>query len=81
MIRKAKISDVKDIQKLLTSFASRGQMLSRSLSESASTSACRQLTPRISRVECRQASTRKKSMYATQKACSRKRHHCADATP
>ena len=33
MIRKAQISDVKDIQKLLTSFASRGQMLSRSLSE------------------------------------------------
>ena len=33
MIRKAKISDVKDIQKLLTSFASRGEMLSRSLSE------------------------------------------------
>jgi amino-acid N-acetyltransferase len=33
MIRKARISDVKDIQKLLTSFASRGQMLSRSLSE------------------------------------------------
>lgn len=33
MIRKAKISDVKDVQKLLTSFASRGEMLSRSLSE------------------------------------------------
>jgi amino-acid N-acetyltransferase len=33
MIRKAKIGDVKDIQKLLTSFASRGEMLSRSLSE------------------------------------------------
>ncbi|WP_026840343.1 N-acetyltransferase [Citrifermentans bremense] len=33
MIRKAKISDVKEIQKLLTSFASRGEMLSRSLSE------------------------------------------------
>lgn len=33
MIRKARISDVKDIQKLLTSFASRGEMLSRSLSE------------------------------------------------
>ena len=33
MIRKAQISDVKDIQKLLTSFASRGQRLSRSLSE------------------------------------------------
>jgi amino-acid N-acetyltransferase len=33
MIRKAKIADVKDIQKLLTSYASRGQMLSRSLSE------------------------------------------------
>ena len=33
MIRKAKISDVKDIQKLLTNSASRGEMLSRSLSE------------------------------------------------
>ena len=33
MIRKAQIGDVKDIQKLLTSFASRGEMLSRSLSE------------------------------------------------
>jgi amino-acid N-acetyltransferase len=33
MIRKAKIGDVKEIQKLLTSFASRGEMLSRSLSE------------------------------------------------
>ena len=33
MIRKARIGDVKDIQKLLTSFASRGEMLSRSLSE------------------------------------------------
>jgi amino-acid N-acetyltransferase len=33
MIRKAKISDVKDIQKLLTNYASRGEMLSRSLSE------------------------------------------------
>jgi amino-acid N-acetyltransferase len=33
MIRKAKISDVKDIQKLLTNYASQGQMLSRSLSE------------------------------------------------
>ena len=33
MIRKARISDVKEIQKLLTSFASRGEMLSRSLSE------------------------------------------------
>ena len=33
MIRKARISDVKDIQKLLTSFANRGEMLSRSLSE------------------------------------------------
>ncbi|HJV66183.1 MAG TPA: N-acetyltransferase [Geomonas sp.] len=33
MIRKAKISDVKDIQKLLTTYASRGDMLSRSLSE------------------------------------------------
>jgi amino-acid N-acetyltransferase len=33
MIRKAKISDVKEIQKLLTNYASRGEMLSRSLSE------------------------------------------------
>lgn len=33
MLRKARISDVKDIQKLLTNFASRGEMLSRSLSE------------------------------------------------
>jgi len=33
MLRKAKISDVKDIQKLLTNYASRGEMLSRSLSE------------------------------------------------
>ncbi|HEY3307488.1 MAG TPA: N-acetyltransferase [Desulfuromonadaceae bacterium] len=33
MIRKAQISDVKEIQKLLTSFANRGDMLSRSLSE------------------------------------------------
>ena len=33
MLRKAKIQDVKDIQKLLTHFASRGDMLSRSLSE------------------------------------------------
>jgi len=33
MIRKARISDVKEIQKLLTNFASRGEMLSRSLSE------------------------------------------------
>jgi amino-acid N-acetyltransferase len=33
MIRKAQIGDVKDIQKLLTNFASRGDMLSRSLSE------------------------------------------------
>ncbi|MSN24847.1 MAG: N-acetyltransferase [Geobacter sp.] len=33
MIRKAKIGDVKDIQKLLLTFASRGDMLSRSLSE------------------------------------------------
>jgi amino-acid N-acetyltransferase len=33
MIRKAQIRDVKDIQKLLTFFASRGDMLSRSLSE------------------------------------------------
>ena len=33
MIRKARISDVKDIQKLLMTFANRGDMLSRSLSE------------------------------------------------
>lgn len=33
MIRKARISDVKEIQKLLTNYASRGEMLSRSLSE------------------------------------------------
>ncbi len=33
MIRKAQINDVKEIQKLLTEFASRGDMLSRSLSE------------------------------------------------
>ncbi|MDA8428838.1 MAG: N-acetyltransferase [Geobacteraceae bacterium] len=33
MIRKAQISDVKEIQKLLITFASRGDMLSRSLSE------------------------------------------------
>lgn len=33
MLRKAQISDVKEIQKLLTHFASRGDMLSRSLSE------------------------------------------------
>lgn len=33
MIRKAQIGDVKEIQKLLTTFASRGDMLSRSLSE------------------------------------------------
>ena len=33
MIRKAQIKDVKDIQKLLMIFASRGDMLSRSLSE------------------------------------------------
>jgi amino-acid N-acetyltransferase len=33
MLRKAQIHDVKDIQKLLTFFASRGDMLSRSLSE------------------------------------------------
>lgn len=33
MIRKAQIRDVKDIQKLLTGYASRGDMLSRSLSE------------------------------------------------
>lgn len=33
MIRKARISDVKEIQKLLANYASRGEMLSRSLSE------------------------------------------------
>ena len=33
MIRKAQVGDVKEIQKLLTSFANRGDMLSRSLSE------------------------------------------------
>ncbi|RQW77776.1 MAG: N-acetyltransferase [Geobacter sp.] len=33
MLRKAQLHDVKDIQKLLTFFASRGDMLSRSLSE------------------------------------------------
>lgn len=33
MLRKAEIKDVKDIQKLLTFFAGRGDMLSRSLSE------------------------------------------------
>jgi amino-acid N-acetyltransferase len=33
MLRKAKIADVKDIQKLLMIFANRGDMLSRSLSE------------------------------------------------
>jgi len=33
MIRKAQMGDVKEIQKLLTSFANRGDMLSRSLSE------------------------------------------------
>ena len=33
MLRKARIADVKDIQKLLMIFASRGDMLSRSLSE------------------------------------------------
>jgi amino-acid N-acetyltransferase len=33
MLRKARITDVKEIQKLLTHFASRGDMLSRSLSE------------------------------------------------
>ena len=33
MLRKAQIQDVKDIQKLLTHFANRGDMLSRSLSE------------------------------------------------
>ena len=33
MLRKAQIKDVKDIQKLLTFYASRGDMLSRSLAE------------------------------------------------
>ena len=33
MLRKARITDVKEIQKLLTHFANRGDMLSRSLSE------------------------------------------------
>jgi amino-acid N-acetyltransferase len=33
MLRKAQIQDVKEIQKLLTHFANRGDMLSRSLSE------------------------------------------------
>ena len=33
MIRKAQMGDVKEIQKLLTNFANRGDMLSRSLSE------------------------------------------------
>ncbi len=33
MLRKAQIGDVKEIQKLLTTFASKGEMLSRSLSE------------------------------------------------
>ncbi|MBJ6723552.1 N-acetyltransferase [Geomesophilobacter sediminis] len=33
MIRKAKIADVKDIHKLLTKYAGKGEMLSRSLSE------------------------------------------------
>ncbi len=33
MLRKAQINDVKEIQKLLTHYASRGDMLSRSLSE------------------------------------------------
>lgn len=33
MLRKAQIKDVKEIQKLLTHYASRGDMLSRSLSE------------------------------------------------
>ncbi|WP_243371928.1 N-acetyltransferase [Geotalea sp. SG265] len=33
MLRKAEISDVKEIQKLLTFYASRGDMLSRSLAE------------------------------------------------
>src|SRR5512138_1619410 len=33
MIRKAQIGDIKEIQKLLTHYASKGDMLSRSLSE------------------------------------------------
>lgn len=33
MLRKAQITDVKEIQKLLTAYANRGDMLSRSLSE------------------------------------------------
>lgn len=33
MLRKAQIADVKEIQKLLTNYASKGDMLSRSLSE------------------------------------------------
>lgn len=33
MLRKAQIGDVKEIQKLLTNYANRGEMLSRSLSE------------------------------------------------
>lgn len=33
MLRKAQIGDVKEIQKLLTTYASKGEMLSRSLSE------------------------------------------------
>ena len=33
MLRKAQIGDVKEIQKLLTTYASKGDMLSRSLSE------------------------------------------------
>ncbi|HEU0265442.1 MAG TPA: GNAT family N-acetyltransferase, partial [Geobacterales bacterium] len=33
MLRKGEIRDVKEIQKLLTTFANRGEMLSRSLSE------------------------------------------------
>ncbi|NVN92862.1 MAG: GNAT family N-acetyltransferase, partial [Desulfuromonadales bacterium] len=33
MLRKAQIRDVKDIQKLLMVYASRGDMLSRSLAE------------------------------------------------
>jgi len=33
MLRKAQIHDVKEIQKLLTTYASKGEMLSRSLSE------------------------------------------------
>ncbi len=37
MLRRAEIKDIKDIQKLLTHFAGRGDMLSRSLSELSET--------------------------------------------